>query len=304
MKKHRKTQDTDSRVSPDEVQTREPRLHPNEVRILSPQDVKFKEIIPQKLYMRHWFGTNVSIAIFRLPQKEGEASTKPDLHHHGTELVIQKRGSACVEDAVGRRYSVREGDVYIIRAGVPHTGEFFGDEAVVYSIVTPPRAEYPPESEEAYWPGKEDKRIATIESREVGEEPTVRVLFNINDVLNTLWEIIPDQLYHRHWHGDDISVSVTRMVRGAEGKHFPAAVNVHGEEVTYAIKGNFEMEIDGSSYPFQEGQLLIIPPYMPHTGECLDDDCVLMSWFTPGRKGDWGDEDRVPTLKYVKSEEQ
>ncbi|RLA10386.1 MAG: hypothetical protein DRQ60_11335, partial [Gammaproteobacteria bacterium] len=113
-------------------------------------------------------------------------------------------------------------------------------------------------------------------------EGGVRHLFNINTVTDELKEIVPGQLFMRFWHGRDISVGVFRMVRNEQG-HFPGKINRHGEEVAICTEGRLQMEIEGKTYFFGEGEVMIIPPQMPHTGTCLSDACTLVSWFTPDR---------------------
>lgn len=276
----------------------DPRLRPGEVRVLEldPQDLS--EVVPDTVYMRHWFGTGVSVALFRVEPGQGQAA-QPALHSHGTEFAVQLAGDATVVDTDGRRYPLREGDVYLIRADVPHTGDFGTATSVILSVVTPPRPEYAAEDGAPYYPGSGTARAAAASAVAPGQTPTVRTLFNLNDVAGELREIVPGQLYFRHWHGEDVTVSVTRMVRTADG-HFPGKVNVHGEEVALAVKGSLDMTIDGERHHVPEGQLLIIPPELPHTGTCLDDECLLVSWFTPERSDEWGPEDNdQPDLRFL-----
>ncbi|MCG2635001.1 MAG: cupin domain-containing protein [Gammaproteobacteria bacterium] len=130
-------------------------------------------------------------------------------------------------------------------------------------------------------------------------EETVRHLFNINTVNEEMKEIIPGQLFFKHWNGEDISIGVFRMVRNEKG-HFPGKINRHGEEVAVCTEGKFRMTIDGEVYYFGKGEALIIPPYMPHTGECLEESCTLLSWFTPHRLDEWGPENNAdPELKFL-----
>lgn len=130
-------------------------------------------------------------------------------------------------------------------------------------------------------------------------EGGVRKLFNLNTVNDELKEIIPGQLYFKAWHGRDISVGVFRMVRNEQG-HFPGKVNRHGEEVAVCTEGRLQMSIEGKEYFFGEGEAMVIPPQMPHTGTCLTDVCTLVSWFTPGRQAEWGAEGNDdPELKFL-----
>lgn len=127
----------------------------------------------------------------------------------------------------------------------------------------------------------------------------VRKLFNLNSVQGQLREVVPGQLYMGFWHGRDISVGVFRMVRNEKG-HFPGKVNRHGEEVAICTEGRLRMLIEGRTYEFGQGEAIIIPPRMPHTGTCLTDACTLVSWFTPNRKAEWGEENNDnPELRFL-----
>ena len=136
----------------------DPRLHPGEVRVLKVDNTNLKAVIPDSLFMKHWFGTNMSVAYFRFLEGQGNKETsQPALHLHGTELGVQLKGNSEIIDEYGRSYTVKEGDVFIIKGGVKHTGKFGDGENVILGIVTPPRAEYGPEEEKAYFPGYSDE---------------------------------------------------------------------------------------------------------------------------------------------------
>lgn len=136
----------------------------------------------------------------------------------------------------------------------------------------------------------------------VNAKDGVRKLFNLNTVNEELKPIIDGQLYFKFWHGEDISVGVFRMVRNEKG-HFPGKLNVHGEEVAMLTEGRVEMSIEGKTYTFGKDQILIIPPYIPHTGVCLTEVCTLVSWFTPERVDEWGDENNdQPDLRFINKE--
>jgi quercetin dioxygenase-like cupin family protein len=276
----------------------DPRLHPGEVRVLPMGTHGLQEVVPGTVYMRHWFGTGTSVALFRIAPGNPDAA-RPAMHSHGTEFGVQLAGGGTMRDESGRTYALREGDAMLVRAGVKHSGDFGERTNVILSVVTPPRPEYPAEDGQPYFPGAGKPARAPAPALEGDQGAPVRVLFNLNDVTRELTEIVPGQLYFKHWHGEDVSVSVTRMVRAATG-HFPGRVNVHGEEVALAVKGNLDMTIDGKPYRVPEGQVLIIPPQLPHTGACLDDECLLVSWFTPNRRDEWGPEGNArPELRFL-----
>lgn len=277
----------------------DPRMHPNEVRVLPMDTQNLKEVVPGAIYMRHWFGTNASVALFRV---EPEKAPRPAMHSHGTEVGVQLAGDGTMQDEFGRSYPLREGDVMLVRSGVKHTGDFGEGTNVILSIVTPARPEYPAEDGTPYFPGSGTPASAPAPALEGDQGAPVRILFNLATVADELIEIVPGQLYFKHWHGDDVSVGVTRMVRTAEG-HFPGKENVHGEEVALAVKGDLDMTIGGEPYHVKQGEVLVIPPFMPHVGTCLADECLLVSWFTPNRMDEWGPEGNAkPELRFLDDE--
>jgi quercetin dioxygenase-like cupin family protein len=201
----------------------DPRMHPGEVRVLNLDPKNYKEVVPGKVYMRHWFGTNTSVAMFRVLPGEGEAP-RAALHSHGTELGVQMKGNGTMFDEAGRAYPLREGDVMLVRAGIKHTGEFGKSENMILSIVTPARPEYPAEDGVAYFPGSGKPAATQAPSLEGDQGPPVRILFNLNTIADQMDAIIPGQLYFKHWHGVDVSVGAFRMV-GNEKGHFPGKMN-------------------------------------------------------------------------------
>jgi len=133
----------------------------------------------------------------------------------------------------------------------------------------------------------------------VQAEGGVRKLFNLNTVTDELREVVPGQLAMKFWHGRDISVGVFRMTRNEQG-HFPGKINHHGEEVAVCTEGRLQMSINGEDYFFGEGEAIVIPPQVPHTGTCLTDVCTLVSWFTPNRRDEWGAENNDnPELRFL-----
>ena len=272
------------------MQTSATPTRPGETRVLNLDPGNYKEVVPGKVYMRHWFGTDASVAMFRiLPATGTDDAVRPPLHSHGTELGVQLKGNGTMFDEAGRSYPLREGDVMLVRAGVKHTGEFGDSENVILSIVTPARPEYPPEDGTAYFPGNGAPASMPAPSLPGDQGPPVRILFNLNTIADQMNEIIPGQLYFKHWHGDDVSIGAFRMVRNENG-HFPGKVNMHGEEISFVAKGSLSMEIGGKPCHVDEGEVLVIPPFTPHVGTCDTDECLLLSWFTPNRMGEWGPE--------------
>ena len=132
------------------------RLHPGEVRVLDLDDNNVREIIPQVLSMKHWFGTNLSAAYFHFEKGQGNSeAAMPAMHQHGEEFAIQLKGNSKVIEKDGTVHEIAEGDVFIIKPWIWHTGTFGEKENKILGIVTPPRADYPAEGGKSYYPGQQ-----------------------------------------------------------------------------------------------------------------------------------------------------
>jgi quercetin dioxygenase-like cupin family protein len=59
----------------------------------------------------------------------------------------------------------------------------------------------------------------------------------------------------------------------------------HNEQITYILEGALKFEIDGKEITVAAGQVLCIPPHMPHKATALE-DTVDLDVFTPPR-ADW-----------------
>ena len=59
----------------------------------------------------------------------------------------------------------------------------------------------------------------------------------------------------------------------------------HNEQISYMIKGALRFWIDGREIVVSAGEVLIIPPHMPHKAEALVDS-VSLDIFHPPRQ-DW-----------------
>lgn len=133
----------------------DPRLHPGEVRILKIDDSDLQEIIPETLYMKHWFGTDVSVAYFRFMEGKGTSKeSMPAMHQHGEEWAIQLKGNSQVIEEDGTVHEIAQGDVFIITPRILHTGTFGNEENVILGVITPPREDYPAEGIKSYYPGQ------------------------------------------------------------------------------------------------------------------------------------------------------
>ncbi|WP_372718722.1 hypothetical protein [Immundisolibacter sp.] len=275
----------------------DPRLHPGELRVVDVTRAGLKEIVPGAVYMRHWFGTHQSTALFEFPASAG-SDTGLALHSHGSEMAVQMVGDSSIVDERGRHYPVRQGDVILVKANVRHTGTFGANANRILSVVTPPRPEYADEDGNAYFPGHGQPAVAAASARPADAGSAVRTLFNLQNVEASLLPVGSDSLAFRHWHGQDVSVAVTRLRVGQTG-HLRAAHAVHGEEVTFLLRGTMTLtQGDGAVLTAHAGQLVMLPPYRAHSAACLTDDCLLLSWHTP-RRDEWGAEGSLPDVRFA-----
>jgi quercetin dioxygenase-like cupin family protein len=59
----------------------------------------------------------------------------------------------------------------------------------------------------------------------------------------------------------------------------------HNEQITYILEGALQFSIDGKRIVVHAGEVLTIPPHMPHRAEALE-DTVDLDMFHPPR-ADW-----------------
>jgi quercetin dioxygenase-like cupin family protein len=102
-----------------------------------------KEIIPGVAHMKHMFGNNMSVALFKIAKGQG-GKFPLHYHKHGEEIGILLKGSAKVF-ACGKEYIINEGEAIVLPADVEHAGIFGEEECWLLAIATPPREDYGPE---------------------------------------------------------------------------------------------------------------------------------------------------------------
>ena len=59
----------------------------------------------------------------------------------------------------------------------------------------------------------------------------------------------------------------------------------HNEQISYVVEGALKFGIDGKEIVVSAGEVLIIPPNMPHSAEAIS-DCESLDIFNPPR-ADW-----------------
>jgi quercetin dioxygenase-like cupin family protein len=103
------------------------------------------------------------------------------------------------------------------------------------------------------------------------------------------WASVPledlNPLLQRHFVvGQDIMLARVLLKKGCvvpEHSH-------HNEQVTYILDGALKFWIDGKVIVVSSGEVLTIPPHMPHKAEALE-DTVDLDVFHPPR-ADWIDK--------------
>jgi quercetin dioxygenase-like cupin family protein len=100
------------------------------------------------------------------------------------------------------------------------------------------------------------------------------------------WRSVPiedlNPLLQRHFIvGQEIMLARVLLKKGCivpEHSH-------HNEQVTYILDGALKFWIDGKEIVVRSGEVLTIPPHMPHKAEALE-DTVDLDVFNPPR-ADW-----------------
>jgi len=127
-------------------------------------DSNLKEAVKDGLYLKHYFGSNISVAVVKFVEQAGrDLPAKP--HDHGEEATLQIVGGCSVIEGEGDpgdyENRMESGDALIIPAGCRHYGtNTFGPEGVSMrlNVVSPPRKEYGPEDTTPYYPLKDTER--------------------------------------------------------------------------------------------------------------------------------------------------
>ena len=73
-----------------------------------------------------------------------------------------------------------------------------------------------------------------------------------------------------------------------KGAHVPLHSHIH-EQISHVVEGTLEFLLEGKSVIVRAGEILCIPPHVPHAVNSLEDSVVL-DIFNPPRQ-DWIDGD-------------
>jgi len=85
--------------------------------------------------------------------------------------------------------------------------------------------------------------------------------------------------------GTDVMVARVLLKKGA---HVPLHSH-HNEQVTYILEGALKFALEGKEVTVHAGEVLCIPPHVPHEAFALE-DTVDLDIFNPPRQ-DWIDRD-------------
>jgi quercetin dioxygenase-like cupin family protein len=94
-------------------------------------------------------------------------------------------------------------------------------------------------------------------------------------------EAVNPKMTRRLFWGDQLMGSLIELKAGA-------SVPVHqhaNEQISYCISGAMRFTIDGRELVLRAGEVLVIPPNVPHGAE-IPEDTMEMDFFAPPRQ-DW-----------------
>ena len=98
-----------------------------------------------------------------------------------------------------------------------------------------------------------------------------------------LAEIVPKEImpgYHgKLIHTQNMSFAFWEVEAGAK---VPEHAHMN-EQVMQVLEGKFEFTLDGITKTYEPGDMVIIPPHVPHSGLALT-PCKLMDVFSPTRE--------------------
>jgi unsaturated pyranuronate lyase len=105
-------------------------------------------------------------------------------------------------------------------------------------------------------------------------------------VQHVRWQEVPKEnmnpLFDRQYVvGDQVMMARISMKRGCI---VPRHSHRH-EQISQVLSGVLRFTVDGKEIMLGAGELLLIPPHVPHAAEALE-DTIAMDTFTPPRE-DW-----------------
>jgi quercetin dioxygenase-like cupin family protein len=111
-----------------------------------------------------------------------------------------------------------------------------------------------------------------------------------SSAVHTAWDAIPVEPMSSHIGrqfivGTDVMIARVLLAKDA---HVPLHSH-HNEQVTYILSGALKFVIEGKEIIVSAGEVLCIPPNLPHEAFALE-DTVDLDVFNPPRQ-DWIDRD-------------
>jgi quercetin dioxygenase-like cupin family protein len=106
------------------------------------------------------------------------------------------------------------------------------------------------------------------------------------EVQHVRWHEVPTEnlnpLFERQYVvGDRVMVARISMKRGClvpEHSH-------HNEQISHMLSGALQFIVAGKEFTLRAGEILLIPPHVPHSAVALEDS-IAIDTFTPPRE-DW-----------------
>jgi quercetin dioxygenase-like cupin family protein len=110
----------------------------------------------------------------------------------------------------------------------------------------------------------------------------------VNEATHYRWDDLPREelnakIGRRLITGDSMMIAHVYLAKGAivpEHSH-------HNEQLTYILEGRLRFTVGGETIDVGAGEVLTIPPHVPHGAEALE-DTLDVDVFTPPRE-DWLD---------------
>lgn len=98
---------------------------------------------------------------------------------------------------------------------------------------------------------------------------------------NTVKETISDKITRQYIMGTDSMLVKWTLKKGAI---IPLQIH-ESEQITWITSGSVKVNSNGKQFIVKAGEVLILPPYVPHEFEAIE-DTIDIDFFTPVRN-DW-----------------
>ena len=96
-------------------------------------------------------------------------------------------------------------------------------------------------------------------------------------------EVLGGSAYMKHALLDKMSIALFKVPKG-KGSQIPEHFHRHAEEIGIQLKGTAKVFAGGKEYVVKQGEAIIIPAGVEHTGIFSDDEeCWLLAIASPPR---------------------